>query len=270
MKVSHTLVITVIISSLLGLSGCHWDQRYVRRVSERQEERMIKKEEIAKNVADSFEAILSYYPTPDIDDLLDESMGNQVILQTDINHQQNKNTPLISEGMILYVNTSTKKGYGYYHIDKIGPESRDKKQRYPVTYDRGIHLCKSTGNEELDQKIKHFQFLCQWADFNGLTEQPVIDASYQSEVPMFSADYQLLNNNPLVRKLRRVYYFTQKEAPIVHLSGIGHYGESPECDSSDERNIDIYFSKKPLNSVYSSITYNNKWKEEKTNSCITM
>lgn len=255
----RVLFVVFISLILLSLSGCQWNHNTQKEIG---------KEEIAQNVAKSFESTLKDYPTPNIESLLGKDMGNELILDTAIHKTKDnkKETPLVVEGMILYLNTSTKKGYGYYYIRKYyDSASKDKKTNYPVDYDHGIHLCKSTGDKELDEKIKNFKFLFQYANFKDLNKQKVIDADYNPEVPLFSADYQLSNDNSLVKKLRHDYHFTQKEAPIVHLQGTGNYGDSPSFGGFDDRQVEIYFSKKPTNSVYSSITYNDNWEEEEDN-----
>lgn len=130
-----------------------------------------------------------------------------------------------------------------------------------MTYDQGIHLKESTGNQELDDKIKNFKFLFQYANFGDLSKKKLLKTDYNSEVPLFSAEYQLSNSDALVKKLRKDYDFNQKEAPVLVLDGRGNYKEAPTNDF-DYRNVDVYFSKNPTNSIGSSIVYNDNSHKE--------
>lgn len=266
MKYKKWLILGCLFLDTVFISGCHvqGNERSNNQESTQQEAGM-KQEEISKGVLESFEYTLKYYPTPKIEDVLDENMGKQAIIETNIGRRVNNkdDTPLISTGMVLYVNTSTKRGYGYYFEDQIykGPESNDIKKKYPVIYDRGIHLKKSTGDPELDDKINHFQFLFQYADLKDLSKQKLLKADYNPEVPLFSAEYQLSNGDALVKKLRKDYGFDQKKAPILVLDGRGDY-EGMGINDFDYRSVDIYFSRNPQHSVSSSVDYTDDVVEE--------
>ena len=225
----------------------------------------LKKEKIARKVNKSFKSTLAMYPTPNIEDLLDEKMGDRLILNTAgvIKQMNDHEKPLKSEGMVLYLNTHTKKGYGYYYILKsynVKPV-KSSEDRYPVYYDKGIHLRTSTGDTEFDKKIESFQFLVQYADFKDLSKNQVVDAGYNPNVPSFSLEYKLSNDDELVNKLRQEYGFTDKKEPTISLDGEGSYGEAPQ-HQLDYRQIVIRFSKKPSEYLRDGISYDNLWQEE--------
>lgn len=266
MKYKKLLVLGLLSMSILSLGGCHSRQGGTQ-VNQTESSPKIghKEEEISKGVLESFESTLKYYPTPNIEDVLDENMGKQAILQTrtaDVANNK-EDTPLVSKGLVLYMDTQTKKGHGFYFENKFYNEanSKEEEKKYPVTYDHGIHLKESTGNQELDKKIEHFKFLFQYANFGDLSKKKLLTADYNSEVPLFSAEYQLSNSDAVVQKLRKEYDFDQKEAPVLVLDGRGDYKEEP-TNNFDYRHVDIYFSRNPTHSISSGIVYTNNIVEE--------
>ena len=262
MKKSQKLMAVLTIISLLMLSINFGTKAEAKKMNKEE----LKKEKIAKKVNKSFKSTLAMYPTPNIEDLLDEKMGDRLILHTSANieHTNNSKEYLKSEGMVLYINTHTKKGYGYYYIEYFWEkESRAKYKAddYPVYYDKGIHLRTSTGDAEFDKKIENFQFLIQYADFKDLNKNKVVDAGYNPNVPSFSLEYKLSNDDELVNKLRQECGFTDKKEPTIELNGEGSYGEAPQ-HQLDYRQIVINFSKKPSEYLRDSISYDNQWQEE--------
>lgn len=95
----------------LLLSGCQQGNSRNDNQDSSQQEIGMKQKEISKGVLESFDSVLKYYPTPKIEDVLDENMGAQAILQTSINKCENKSdkAPLVSNGMVLYINPKDKK-----------------------------------------------------------------------------------------------------------------------------------------------------------------
>lgn len=266
MKYKKWLILGCLLLDTVFISGCHiqGNERSNNQETSQQETGM-KQKEISKGVLESFEEVLSYYPTSNIEDLIDKEKGKQLIIRTDVSKEKDTkdSTPLISSGMVLYINTSTGKGHGYYSIEKYynDPEKKEEDKKYLVAYDKGIHLKNSTGNQELDKKIENFKFLFQYADFGDLSKKKLVSAEYNPEVPIFSAEYQLSNGDSLVKKLRKDCDFGQDEAPVLVLNGRGNY-EGPEINNFDYRHIDIYFSKKPTNSISSGIVYTDDITEE--------
>lgn len=113
----------------------------------------------------------------------------------------------------------------------------------------------------MDNDIENFKFLFQYANFGNLSDKKLLSADYNPEVPLFSAEYQLSNKDSFVKQLRKSYGFNQKDDPILALDGRGNYKSSAISDF-DYRNISIYFSKNPTNSVYSSILYSSNPRKE--------
>lgn len=133
MKYKKWLILGCLLLDTVFISGCHvqGNERSNNQETSQQETGM-KQKEISKGVLESFESTLKYYPTPKIEDVLDENMGSQAILQSEVSKQENdkEETPLVSTGMVLYMDTSTKKGHGYYFEDTFydGPASEDKEK----------------------------------------------------------------------------------------------------------------------------------------------
>ena len=225
-----------------------------------------KDEHVVKKVNKSFKSPLDMYPTKNLEELLDELKGNRMIIRTDtgIEQMNDPQKPLKSEGMLLYINTRTKKGYGYYYIDHFyeEPASNDKEDRYPVYNDKGIHLRESTGDAEFDKKIENFQFLVQYADLKALNKKELIYTKYDpTNDPSFALEYKLSNDEELLKKLRQEYGFTDKKDPTISIYGVGKDWDSPVYELY-ESEIQINFSNKPSEDIDSSIIYDNNWKEE--------
>lgn len=209
----------------------------------------------------SFEKVLAMYPTKNLEAFYDMegyrddefAKGDKGVwsLISNIATSKTKEAPLLSEGMVLRLNRNTRTAKGYYFQRKIQiPEKTEKK--YPVTYDRtGFHLVKEVSDSSLRKKIENFQFFVQYGEFKHLSKYKSIHKMYNPEVPMYEFDYQLTNDDPNVKQLRKRYNIPIDKAPFLVLSGRGDL----ENTSISSKELTFQFSKKPAVYFTDSIDY---------------
>ena len=189
-----------------------------------------------KEIKDSFSKTLNMYPIKNLEDLYDKEGFRDEnfdkddkgtwILNSQMSIQENGGD-LIGEGMLLKLNRNTREAKGYYYINKNSDDVDKydfgvKESRYPVEMkDNKIFLTKKVKDKNLENKIKNFKFFSQYGNFKDIDSYKNGDISYNPEVPSYSAEYQLSNEDVNVKKLRKTYNIPTNKAPKLTLDGTG-------------------------------------------------
>ncbi len=189
-----------------------------------------------QQIRDRFSSTLEMYPIKNLEDLydkegyrdenFDKDDKGEWVLQSNLLTQKG-NAPLIQEGMVLYLNRNNREATGFYRISKISEDNKGypvkKTQKYPVKLvNNKFKLLKSVDNAKLKHKIKNFKFFSQYANFKELSNYDQNNISYNPNVPMYSVEYQLSNDDYNVKQLRKHYDIPSNKAPKLELSGTGN------------------------------------------------
>ncbi|HDK3251954.1 TPA: tandem-type lipoprotein, partial [Staphylococcus aureus] len=166
---------------------------------------------------------------------------------------QPKGERMKSKGMVLYMNRNTKTTTGKYivsetlHDEDGRPKSKDKE--YPVKMvDNKIIPTKDIKDEKIKKEIENFKFFVQYGDFKDLSKYKDGDISYNPEVPSYSAQYQLTNDDYNVKQLRKRYDIPTNNALKLLLKGTGNLKGSSvgykkiEFTFLENKNENIYFT----------------------------
>ncbi|ORN86182.1 tandem-type lipoprotein [Staphylococcus aureus] len=210
----------------------------------------------------SFEKTLSTYPIKNLEDLYDkEGYRDDQFDKNDkgtwiINSEmvvQPKGERMKSKGMVLYMNRNTKTTTGKYivsetlHDEDGRPKSKDKE--YPVKMvDNKIIPTKGIKDENIKKEIENFKFFAQYGNFKDLSKYKDGDISYNPEAPIYSAKYQLTNNDYNVKQLRKRYDIPTNKAPKLLLKGSGNLKGS----SVGYKKIEFTFVEKKGENIYFS------------------
>ncbi|HDB6891270.1 TPA: tandem-type lipoprotein [Staphylococcus aureus] len=210
----------------------------------------------------SFEKTLSMYPIKNLEDLYDkEGYRDDQFDKNDkgtwiINSEmvvQPKGERMKSKGMVLYMNRNTKATTGKYivsetlHDEDGRPKSKDKE--YPVKMvDNKIIPTKGIKDENIKKEIENFKFFAQYGNFKDLSKYKDGDISYNPEAPIYSAKYQLTNNDYNVKQLRKRYDIPTNKAPKLLLKGSGNLKGS----SVGYKKIEFTFVEKKGENIYFS------------------
>ncbi|CXQ60974.1 TPA: tandem-type lipoprotein [Staphylococcus aureus] len=210
----------------------------------------------------SFEKTLSMYPIKNLEDLYDkEGYRDDEFDKNDkgtwiINSEmvvQPKGERMKSKGMVLYMNRNTKTTTGKYivsetlHDEDGRPKSKDKE--YPVKMvDNKIIPTKGIKDENIKKEIENFKFFAQYGNFKDLSKYKDGDISYNPEAPIYSAKYQLTNNDYNVKQLRKRYDIPTNKAPKLLLKGSGNLKGS----SVGYKKIEFTFVEKKGENIYFS------------------
>ncbi|HCX8910283.1 TPA: tandem-type lipoprotein [Staphylococcus aureus] len=208
----------------------------------------------------SFEKTLSMYPIKNLEDLYDkEGYRDDQFDKNDkgtwiINSEmvvQPKGERMKSKGMVLYMNRNTKTTTGKYivsetlHDEDGRPKSKDKE--YPVKMiDNKIIPTKDIKDEKIKKEIENFKFFAQYGNFIDLTKYKGGDISYNPEAPIYSAKYQLTNDDYNVKQLRKRYDIPTNKAPKLLLKGSGNLDGS----SVGYKKIEFTFVEKKGENTY--------------------
>ncbi|MBR9125956.1 tandem-type lipoprotein, partial [Staphylococcus aureus] len=74
---------------------------------------------------------------------------------------------------------------------------------------------------KLKKEIENFKFFVQYGNFKDFKDYKDGDISYNPNVPSYSAEYQLSNNDYNVKQLRKRYNIPTNKAPKLLLKGDG-------------------------------------------------
>ncbi len=184
----------------------------------------------------SFEKTLSMYPIKNLEDLYDkEGYRDDEFDKNDkgtwtISSEmaiQKKGEALNIKGMVLKLNRNTRSAKGFYYVNAIKKDENgrplDNQIEYPVKMiDNKIIPTKDIKDEKIKKEIENFKFFAQYGNFKDLTKYKGGDISYNPEAPIYSAKYQLTNDDYNVKQLRKRYDIPTNKAPKLLLKGSGN------------------------------------------------
>ncbi|HCY1590593.1 TPA: tandem-type lipoprotein [Staphylococcus aureus] len=210
----------------------------------------------------SFEKTLSMYPIKNLEDLYDkEGYRDDQFDKNDkgtwiVNSQmaiQNKGEALKIKGMLLKIDRNTRSAKGFYYTNEIKTEkyevAQDNQKKYPVKMINNKFIpTKDIKDEKIKKEIENFKFFAQYGNFKDLMNYKDGDISYNPEVPSYSAQYQLTNDDYNVKQLRKRYDIPTNNALKLLLKGSGNLKGSSvgykniEFTFVEEKGKNIYFS----------------------------
>ncbi|CXO58602.1 putative lipoprotein [Staphylococcus aureus] len=100
----------------------------------------------------------------------------------------------------------------------------------------------------MKKEIENFKFFVQYGNFKDINDYKNGDISYNPNVPSYSAEYQLRNDDYNVQQLRKKYDIPTKQAPKLLLKGDGDLKGSSvgskelEFTFVENKKENIYFS----------------------------
>ncbi|HII0798735.1 TPA: tandem-type lipoprotein [Staphylococcus aureus] len=210
----------------------------------------------------SFEKTLSMYPIKNLEDLYDkEGYRDDQFDKNDkgtwiVNSQmaiQNKGEALKIKGMLLKIDRNTRSAKGFYYTNEIKTEkyevAQDNQKKYPVKMINNKFIpTKDIKDEKIKKEIENFKFFAQYGNFKDLINYKDGDISYNPEVPSYSAQYQLTNDDYNVKQLRKRYDIPTNNALKLLLKGTGNLKGSSvgykkiEFTFLENKNENIYFT----------------------------
>ncbi|MBR8866149.1 tandem-type lipoprotein, partial [Staphylococcus aureus] len=98
-------------------------------------------------------------------------------------------------------------------------------------------------DDKLKKEIENFKFFVQYGDFKDYKDG---DISYNPNVPSYSANYQLNNDDYNVQQLRKRYDISTKRAPELKLRGSGDLKGS----SVGSKNLEFTFVENKEENIY--------------------
>ncbi|NGB08957.1 tandem-type lipoprotein [Staphylococcus aureus] len=221
----------------------------------------------------SFEKTLSMYPIKNLEDLYDkEGYRDDEFDKNDkgtwtISSEmaiQKKGEALNIKGMVLKLNRNTRSAKGFYYVNAIKKDEngrpQDKQIEYPVKMiDNKIIPTKDIKDEKIKKEIENFKFFAQYGNFKDLTKYKGGDISYNPEAPIYSAKYQLTNDDYNVKQLRKRYDIPTNKAPKLLLKGSGNLDGS----SIGYKDIEFTFVEKKGENIYFSDSLHLEPSEDK-------
>ncbi|HID1319889.1 TPA: tandem-type lipoprotein [Staphylococcus aureus] len=210
----------------------------------------------------SFEKTLSMYPIKNLEDLYDkEGYRDDQFDKNDkgtwiVNSQmaiQNKGEALKIKGILLKIDRNTRSAKGFYYTNEIKTEkyevAQDNQKKYPVKMINNKFIpTKDIKDEKIKKEIENFKFFAQYGNFKDLMNYKDGDISYNPEVPSYSAQYQLTNDDYNVKQLRKRYDIPTNNALKLLLKGTGNLKGSSvgykkiEFTFLENKNENIYFT----------------------------
>ncbi|HHO6253722.1 TPA: tandem-type lipoprotein [Staphylococcus aureus] len=230
----------------------------------------MKQEESSKDkqIKENFNKTLSLYPTKNLEDFYDkEGFRDQEFEKRDkgtwIIHSkmtiETNGKNMESRGLVLYVDRNTRTTKGEFIVRELWEDkkgySRSKEKEYPVKMEHNrIIPTKPIADDKLRKEIENFKFFVQYGDFKDINDYKDGDISYNPNVPSYSAEYQLSNNDYNVKQLRKRYDIPTKKAPKLIIKGDGDLKGS----SIGHKNLEFSFVTSKEENVYFTDSINFK------------
>ncbi|HGN7319110.1 TPA: tandem-type lipoprotein [Staphylococcus aureus] len=230
----------------------------------------MKQEESSKDkqIKENFNKTLSLYPTKNIEDFYDKEgfrdqefekgdKGTWIIHSKMTIETNGKN--MESRGLVLYVDRNTRTTKGEFIVRELWEDkkgySRSKEKEYPVKMEHNkIIPTKPIADDKLRKEIENFKLFVQYGDFKDINDYKDGDISYNPNVPSYSAEYQLSNNDYNVKQLRKRYDIPTKKAPKLIIKGDGDLKGS----SIGHKNLEFSFVTSKEENVYFTDSINFK------------
>ncbi|HHS2939373.1 tandem-type lipoprotein [Staphylococcus argenteus] len=213
-----------------------------------------------KQIKETFNKTLSLYPTKNLEDFYDKEgfrdeefekgdKGTWIIHSKMIIETNNSN--MESRGMVLYINRNTRTTKGNFVVREITEDSKgyshSKDTKYPVKMEHNrIIPTKPIADDKLRKEIEDFKFFVQYGDFKDINDYKDGDIAYNPNVPSYSAEYQLSNNDYNVKQLRKRYNIPTNKAPKLLLKGDGDLKGS----SVGSKNLEFTFVENKEENIY--------------------
>ncbi|CAC9118182.1 TPA: tandem-type lipoprotein [Staphylococcus aureus] len=215
-----------------------------------------KEEQIKK----SFAKTLDMYPIKNLEDLYDKEGYRDGEFKKDdkgtwlIRSEmkiQLKGENLESRGAVLEINRNTRTAKGHYIVREVVEDSdgmtHNHTKRYPVKMENNkIIPLKPIDDEKVEKEIEKFKFFVQYGNFKELENYKDGEVTYNPEVPIYSAQYQLKNSDYNVEQLRKRYNIPTQKAPKLLLKGSGNLKGS----SVGYKNIEFTFVENKEENIY--------------------
>ncbi|WP_420833661.1 tandem-type lipoprotein [Staphylococcus agnetis] len=212
-----------------------------------------------KKIKQSFNKSLEIYPIENLEDFydkegfrdgeFDKNDKGTWLLNSRMAITRKSDDKLIVKGMVLRINRNTRISEGEYYIREIGggSEAEDKEIEYPIKMENNkIIPQKTIKDEQVKEEIESFKFFVQFANFKDLNSYGQGDFDYNPNVPSYSAEYQLSNNDHNVKQLRKRYDIPTDKAPKLILKGVGEFKRS----SIGYKNLEIVFEQNEYEDIY--------------------
>ncbi|NJH80697.1 tandem-type lipoprotein [Staphylococcus hyicus] len=212
-------------------------------------------------IKESFEEKLSMYPIKNLEDFydkegvrdseFDKNDKGKWILYSEMGIKRKTDDRLIVKAMVLHMNRNTKTSHGEYIIRYLsnGPNENDDEERYPVKLENNkITPTKVIKDKKVIEEIEEFKFFVQFANFKDLSSYGQGNFEYNPNVPSYSAEYQLSNDNYNVKQLRKRYDIPTNKAPKLKLKGVGEFKGS----SVGYKDLEINFVESENESIFYS------------------
>ncbi len=211
-------------------------------------------------IKNSFAKTLDMYPTENLEDFYDKEGYRDGEFKKDdkgtwlIRSEmkiQLKGENLESRGAVLEINRNTRTAKGSYIVREVVEDSdgmtHNNTKRYPVKMENNKMIpLKPIDDENVKKEIEKFKFFVQYGDFKELENYKEDEVSYNPEVPIYSAQYQLKNSDYNVEQLRKRYNIPTKKAPKLLLKGSGNLKGS----SVGYKNIEFTFVENKEENIY--------------------
>ncbi|MFV0120398.1 tandem-type lipoprotein [Staphylococcus aureus] len=241
------LYISIMVLSVF-IMGCDRSSDTTENQREDSKEEQIKK---------SFEKTLDMYPIKNLEDLYDKEgyrdgefkKGDKGMwtIYTDF-AKSNKQGGLSNEGMVLYLDRNTRTAKGHYFVKTFYEKNKfpDRKNYNVEMKNNKIIPLKPIDDEKVEKEIEKFKFFVQYGNFKELKNYKDGEVSYNPEVPIYSAQYQLKNSDYNVEQLRKRYNIPTQKAAKLLLKGSGNLKGS----SVGYKNIEFTFVENKKENIY--------------------
>lgn len=178
-----------------------------------------------QKVEQAFEKHLSIYPVKSLEDFydmegfrdkeFDKNDKGTWVVSSYFSEKASKKEPLISRGLVLFINRNNKKVKGNYIVDKITPDLKGNQSvEYPVEMKNNKIIPIGNMPREIKEQIENYRFLVQDESIGDLSKLKRIKERYNEEMPLYTQTYELAKNNNINKWVQNKYSIDEKKAEL--------------------------------------------------------
>ncbi|QTQ07567.1 Csa1 family protein [Macrococcoides canis] len=178
-----------------------------------------------QKVEEAFEKHLSIYPVKSLEGFYDmegfrdeefekDDKGTWVLLSETSNKKDNQ-SPLISKGIVLFMDRNTEKARGKIFIYKYNEKKEDSKQEFPIEMNNNEIKLMNKSSSEAETIANQYRFMIQDVKINDLSKLKKIKSRHNEEMPLYTIDYQLPKEHQINKWVQLHYNMKFEDAKLL-------------------------------------------------------
>ncbi|MGK0577991.1 Csa1 family protein, partial [Macrococcus capreoli] len=148
------------------------------------------------------------------------------VVSSKIAIQKDDSSPLVSKNIYLFFNKNNNKATGKFVLSKIYEDfSKNTENEYRIAYSNNKIELLDNAPKEVELFLKDYKFLVEEKSFKSLNNLPKISSRHNDNLPLYSINYLIKQDNEINKWLQQKYKFMKQDA-IMNIENSGELSNS--------------------------------------------